>query len=162
MNLCEHCSADKRYCGCSKFAYSEDEATALAERRAAAAHHECIQAVMFGGIVQGPMVDEAIALAKQVSTAHQAALKLTQSNTLADALRNNIAAAKHEICHATDGPVTDFVIISRGCRLIGKYTAEVVANAIDEALREFGHLNANANANTPFPKCMHCDRACGH
>jgi len=50
--------------------------------------------------------------------------------------------AKKELTHGCDGPLTDFVIISRGCSLLeqGKFNAVIVANAITEALQELGFL----------------------
>lgn len=44
-----------------------------------------------------------------------------------------------KLIHGYDGPVTDFVIISRGCQLLadGKFSSEIVANAIKEALDVF-------------------------
>lgn len=56
-----------------------------------------------------------------------------------------IGSAMSELMHGCDGPLTDFVIISRGCELLekGKFSAEIVANAITEALQELGFLPTN-------------------
>lgn len=53
-----------------------------------------------------------------------------------------IKNAKEELSHGCDGPITDFVLISRACRLAasGKFGAPEVANALDEVLREYGFL----------------------
>jgi len=47
--------------------------------------------------------------------------------------------------YGCDGPITDFVIISRGCELLskGKFNAEIVSNAIAEALQEYGFLRTD-------------------
>ena len=53
-----------------------------------------------------------------------------------------IEKAKSELTHGCDGPITDFVIISRGCFLLekGKFSADIVSNAIAEALQEYGFM----------------------
>jgi hypothetical protein len=52
-----------------------------------------------------------------------------------------VSAAKAKLTHGADGPITDFVIISRGCRLANRgFTAEVIANAIAESLEDYGFL----------------------
>lgn len=50
--------------------------------------------------------------------------------------------AKQEMTHGCDGPITDFVIISRGCDLAakGKFGPIEIANAIDETLKEYGFM----------------------
>lgn len=57
-----------------------------------------------------------------------------------------IAKAKHELCHLCDGPLTDFVLISRAMRLATsqKVAPVVVSNALFDALQEYGYL-AEAN-----------------
>ncbi len=47
-----------------------------------------------------------------------------------------------KLTHGCDGPITDFVIISRGCELLGagQFNPTIVANAIAEALQEYGFL----------------------
>ena len=52
---------------------------------------------------------------------------------------NCIGKAKHELCHGCDGPITDFVLISRAIRLgfQRKYSEEIVSNALIEALQEY-------------------------
>ncbi len=53
--------------------------------------------------------------------------------------------AQQELEHGCDGPVTDFVLIARACRLAAKGTfgPGEIANALDQALREFGYLNSD-------------------
>ena len=56
-----------------------------------------------------------------------------------------INKAKKELTHGCDGPITDFVIISRGCFLLekSKFNATIVSNAIAEALQEWGFMSRN-------------------
>lgn len=50
--------------------------------------------------------------------------------------------AKDEMTHKCDGPITDFVIISRGCDLLakGQFGSKEIANAIAETLQEWGFM----------------------
>lgn len=59
-----------------------------------------------------------------------------------------IAVVKGELCHGCDGPITSFVLISRAARLAIKNHAipnyaEVIANALDDALQEYGYLSSD-------------------
>lgn len=60
-----------------------------------------------------------------------------------------INEAKEKLLHGCDGPITDFVIISRGCHLqttekySGKNGADIISNAIAEALQEYGYLKTD-------------------
>lgn len=52
-----------------------------------------------------------------------------------------INSAKRLLTHTCDGPVTDFVIIARGTRLVAQgVSPRIAANAIIEALQEHGML----------------------
>lgn len=53
-----------------------------------------------------------------------------------------VNSAKDELTHGCDGPITDFVIISRGCILLekSKFNAKIVSNAIAESLQEWGFM----------------------
>ncbi len=58
----------------------------------------------------------------------------------------NIFQAKNYITHVCDGPLTDFVVISRGCKLIKEgCDPDIVANAIIETLNELGFIPDNNN-----------------
>ena len=59
--------------------------------------------------------------------------------------RNIINEAFKEITHPYDGPITSFVIVSRGTELCKKYDSELVAKAIHEALDHFGFLSETAS-----------------
>ena len=61
-----------------------------------------------------------------------------------------IEEAKSELTHGCDGPITDFVIISRGCRLLeaGKFNSVTVSNAIAETLQEWGFMGGE---NAVYP-----------
>jgi hypothetical protein len=52
-----------------------------------------------------------------------------------------IAAIREEIAHTTDGPVTDFVLVSRACELAARgANPEACANALHEELASRGFL----------------------
>jgi hypothetical protein len=63
-----------------------------------------------------------------------------------------IALIKAELCHGCDGPITAFVLIHRAIALTAKnhaepyyttaYYVEAVANALDDALQEYGYLSS--------------------
>lgn len=55
---------------------------------------------------------------------------------------NCVGKAKHELCHGCDGPITDFVLISRAVRLgfAQKYSEEIISNALIEAMQEYGFV----------------------
>jgi hypothetical protein len=57
------------------------------------------------------------------------------------ACSNCIASAQHELEHGSDGPITSFVLIARATRLAasGKFGASEVANALAQALEEYGY-----------------------
>ncbi len=56
----------------------------------------------------------------------------------------DISNAKHYITNRCDGPLTDFVIISRGCQLVKLDVKPVIAaNAIIECLQELGFMLEN-------------------
>lgn len=50
--------------------------------------------------------------------------------------------AKQKMAHGCDGPITDFVVISRGCELLanGEFGSKEIANAIAETLQEWGFM----------------------
>ncbi len=52
-----------------------------------------------------------------------------------------IEALREEIAHTTDGPVTDFVLVSRACELAARgANPEACANALHEELASRGFL----------------------
>lgn len=61
-----------------------------------------------------------------------------------------IGKVKRELCHSCDGPITDFVLISRAVRLSfqRKYSEEIISNALIEALQEYGFVKPMEESGT--------------
>lgn len=57
-----------------------------------------------------------------------------------------INKAKMELESHSDGPLTDFVFISRAMRMAArnKYSPEILANALQEVLTEYGMMKAES------------------
>ncbi len=51
-------------------------------------------------------------------------------------MKTNIQEAVKEINYTYDGPVTQFVAISRALSLTGEYTPSTIANALDAVICE--------------------------